>query len=433
MTEPLKFPWATDATYAAGGDIWSGQPNKVEPLAGRIEEGYPPNEAPPASEHNWIFSQLSKWIDRLATMSLVFTQARFASVAAGSWGVPMSMGYCDADRSFWGIDQDGLTVFSYNQGIAVTTAGGEGTAWNDEDTVGGGSPGGGGAGPGGTWVVTGTLVDIDGSPFYAAPNVKWLAVSNSAATQISGSIVRGTWVAEAPASAGKNWGACVCDRTGEWIIGSHDGIIENAPGLAVPGALAFVARFNSPSATAILRLGAARSASNPSDVDVISIQETGAGNVLIGYSSDNGDNWASWDSGWVETPYDIAVNEETGRWVIVSDGVALPGEGEIHYSDSPQTDVWTTVTTPFTGGDFGAIGVTHARLACFRGMWICLASNQGGAKNGIWVSLDDAETWAPVFNDIAVYCAEACLAAGAYGFATVGDTGALYSAPIIVP
>ena len=431
MTEPLKFPWATDATYAAGGDIWSGQPNKVEPLAGRIEEGYVPDEAPPASEHNWIFSQLSKWVDRLATMSLGFIQANWAAVTGGNWGVPMSMGYCDADKAFWAIDEDGLTIFSFDRGDGANVAGGEGTAWNDESPIGTGSPGAGGGGA--AWVAAGTLVDIDGSPFYAAPWTKWLACSNSGVGQICGSLTRGTWAQETPATGGKNWGACVCDRTGEWIIGAHDGIIENAPGLAVPGALVFVARFASPSATAILRLGAARSASNPSNVDVISIQETGAGNVLIGYSSDNGDNWASWDSGWVETPYDIAVNEETGRWVIVSDGVALPGEGEIHYSDSPQTDVWTTVTTPFTGGDFGAIGVTHARLACFRGMWICLASNQGGGKNGIWVSLDDAETWAPVFNDIAVYCAEACLAAGAYGFATVGDTGALYSAPIIVP
>ena len=428
MTEPMKFPWATDATYGAGADAWSGLPNKVEPVAGRIEEGYPPNEAPPASEHNWIFSQLSKWIDRLATMSLVFTQARFASVAAGSWGVPMSMGYCDADRSFWGIDQDGLTVFSYNQGIAVTTAGGEGTAWNDEDTVGGGSPGGGGAGPGGTWVVTGTLVDIDGSPFYAAPNVKWLAVSNSAATQISGSIVRGTWVAEAPASAGKNWGACVCDRTGEWIIGSHDGIIENAPGLAVPGALAFVARFNSPSVTAILRLGAARSASNPSNVDVMSIQAAAGPDPLLGYSSDNGDNWATWVSGWGTTPFDVAVNEDTGRWLIIDDA------GVIHYSDSPQTDVWTAVATPLA--KFVAIGATHARLACFRGMWICIADDAAGAastQSGQWFSIDDGETWAPFYNGYFLYHAQGCLAAGAHGFAVTGDLGSMFSPPIIIP
>ena len=426
MTEPLKFPWATDATYAAGGDAWSGQPNKVEPLAGRIEEGYVPDEAPPASEHNWIFSQLSKWVDRLATMSLGFIQANWAAVTGGNWGVPMSMGYCDADKAFWAIDEDGLTIFSFDRGDGANVAGGEGTAWNDESPLGTGSPGAGGGGA--AWVAAGTLVDIDGSPFYATPWTKWLACSNSGVGQICGSLTRGTWAQETPATGGKNWGACVCDRTGEWIIGAHDGIIENAPGLAVPGALVFVARFASPSATAILRLGAARSASNPSNVDVMSIQAAAGPDPLLGYSSDNGDNWATWVSGWGTTPFDVAVNEDTGRWLIIDDA------GVIHYSDSPQTDVWTAVATPLA--KFVAIGATHARLACFRGMWICIADDAAGAastQSGQWFSIDDGETWAPFYNGYFLYHAQGCLAAGAHGFAVTGDLGSMFSPPIIIP
>ena len=426
MTEPLKFPWATDATYGAGADAWSGQPNKVEPLAGRIEEGYVPDEAPPASEHNYIFNLLSKWIDRLATMSLGFIPANWAIVTGGNWGVPMSMGYCDADQAFWAIDEDGLTIFSIDRGDGTAVVGGEGTTWNDENTIGTGSPGNGGGGA--AWAAGGTLVDIDGSPFYAAPWTKWLACSNSGVQHICGSLTRGTWAQETPATGGKNWGACVCDRTGEWIIGSHDGIIENAPGLAVPGALAFVARFASPSATAILRLGAARSASNPSNVDVMSIQAAAGPDPLLGYSSDNGDNWATWVSGWGTTPFDVAVNEDTGRWLIIDDA------GVIHYSDSPQTDVWTTVATPLD--NFVAIGATHARLACFRNMWICIADDAAGAAStqcGQWFSIDDGETWAPFYNGYFLYYAQGCLAAGAHGFAVTGDIGSMFSPPIIVP
>jgi len=45
--------WATDILHAAGGDPWSGMPNKVEASAGKVVTGRLPKEEPPAEETNW--------------------------------------------------------------------------------------------------------------------------------------------------------------------------------------------------------------------------------------------------------------------------------------------------------------------------------------------------------------------------------------------
>lgn len=54
MPRPGYMEWATNANHAAGADPWSGQPNKVEPAAGKIATGRIPEEPPPAEEYNWL-------------------------------------------------------------------------------------------------------------------------------------------------------------------------------------------------------------------------------------------------------------------------------------------------------------------------------------------------------------------------------------------
>lgn len=52
--------FATDATFAADGDSWSGDPTKVDPGAGRKAEGFEPDTLP-AEWLNWILNNHGEW------------------------------------------------------------------------------------------------------------------------------------------------------------------------------------------------------------------------------------------------------------------------------------------------------------------------------------------------------------------------------------
>ena len=66
MTIPKLPEWCTNTNHPAGGDPWSGQPNKVEPSAGKIATGRIPEELPPAEETNWYRNQIAEWINYIA-------------------------------------------------------------------------------------------------------------------------------------------------------------------------------------------------------------------------------------------------------------------------------------------------------------------------------------------------------------------------------
>jgi hypothetical protein len=51
---PIAPPqWATDATYPAGADPWSGGPVRIAPSSGQIAAGFAPNTQPPAEFFNY--------------------------------------------------------------------------------------------------------------------------------------------------------------------------------------------------------------------------------------------------------------------------------------------------------------------------------------------------------------------------------------------
>lgn len=57
---PLVAPgWATDASYPAGIDPWSGQPNKSQPSAGKIGTGFIPNTDVAAEEVNYELNNVA--------------------------------------------------------------------------------------------------------------------------------------------------------------------------------------------------------------------------------------------------------------------------------------------------------------------------------------------------------------------------------------
>jgi len=57
--------WATDVNHPAGSDDWSGQPNKVQPSAGKIAAGMQPDEDFFAEWFNWIENNHGLWINYL--------------------------------------------------------------------------------------------------------------------------------------------------------------------------------------------------------------------------------------------------------------------------------------------------------------------------------------------------------------------------------
>lgn len=62
MAKPTFDPeWATDATYPAGADPWSGNSNKVDPGASRQAEGYVPDAILPAEWLNFNLGGLGEW------------------------------------------------------------------------------------------------------------------------------------------------------------------------------------------------------------------------------------------------------------------------------------------------------------------------------------------------------------------------------------
>jgi hypothetical protein len=52
------FEWATDANHPAGGDPWSGQPNKTAPTTTRREQGWPPEAQPTAGNLNYVLNEI---------------------------------------------------------------------------------------------------------------------------------------------------------------------------------------------------------------------------------------------------------------------------------------------------------------------------------------------------------------------------------------
>lgn len=65
---PTNAPdWATNANFAAGIEAWNAQANKLLPPAGKIAEGFDPDEDFFAEWFNWILNNHGQWINYIAT------------------------------------------------------------------------------------------------------------------------------------------------------------------------------------------------------------------------------------------------------------------------------------------------------------------------------------------------------------------------------
>lgn len=64
MNRPTTLPdWATNPNYGAGSRPWNGQPNKTQPSAGVIAEGFDPESPAYADFMNWLLNNHGQWIN----------------------------------------------------------------------------------------------------------------------------------------------------------------------------------------------------------------------------------------------------------------------------------------------------------------------------------------------------------------------------------
>lgn len=72
MPKPTTVPtWATNANYA-GGPL-AGSPTKTTPASGRIQDGWRPNDVPPAQEQNYFQNWVGQWLTWLNALQLTDT------------------------------------------------------------------------------------------------------------------------------------------------------------------------------------------------------------------------------------------------------------------------------------------------------------------------------------------------------------------------
>jgi hypothetical protein len=110
--KPTRFIWADDDLYAAGGDPWSGQPNKVVPSAGRRAQGYIPEIKPAAANINYILNEIGLQIDRLQSMMMLRNWKQGVLIEPAFTENVMHGRYLSDVDAFMFIDRDCKVVVS---------------------------------------------------------------------------------------------------------------------------------------------------------------------------------------------------------------------------------------------------------------------------------------------------------------------------------
>lgn len=83
MALPKDLHWASDATYPAGTDPWSGAPTKVEPTTGKKDRGMTPETPQSAMEMNWWMGAVGDILGILDARD--GTPVLFDSVGTHTW------------------------------------------------------------------------------------------------------------------------------------------------------------------------------------------------------------------------------------------------------------------------------------------------------------------------------------------------------------
>ena len=399
MTHPVKIPFATDDDHPAGGDAWSAQPNKEEPAAGRMAEGYPPETEPAAEHWNWLVNELAKLADRAAGLRLfTWFEGDFTAVDGAQWSIANAGVYNSGLQQFIGIDEEGRILY---------TAANSAMVWDDdtadpEDIIG--------------WTA-GNKADITVDDInFTGANGRFIAVGDGAVSQVAYKYGAGIWTAATP-TISNSWSACeLGQKTAAytWVIGSTAGNIQTAISTgAWPG-------------------WTARTSNITSSIKAIATNaQAGGFHRTIAISNTEltrSNDFATWTavvtpfSGLTSTPEDIGYSAKGDRWSVAQ------ANGYAAYSDD-NGSTWTEVIPDtITGTTLDTIKIQSDG----DGHWVMAGAT--ATKGYIWASIDNAETWhhveTPNMDNVADGTA---LMFGRDQFVIVGNDTAFFTPRLVTP
>lgn len=362
VTYPIGLipSWANDENINDPGEAWDATPTKVEPGAGKRDDGYLPGENPTAQHLNHKFNEIGKWIQYFSTMQV--------------------MNWFDI-----GLVTDGITPVTaesmvYDEGIASWIFGGRGDdftnsrdGWNFAATFSSGVPK--------TWEWGASKIPGD-APVHTGARSLFGSTANQATAQVvefSGSFASQNLPHVGQART--NW--CVWDRVNQlWLIAG----VEDAAGTP---ATAFwhdttpISGFTKVSPTMINSLDIVHMAHG------VNVAGGGPLNVAVGdgaapnfdvVTSTNGTTWTA------ATPTGIVTGEEARSimydparevWVLLTDKSC--------YTSTNGT-AWSNVAT-LTTGSF------QYRCLASDGGGLYVAANEFGSPVAIRYSNDGGVTW----------------------------------------
>jgi hypothetical protein len=345
MTQPNEFEWALNDNHAAGGDPWSGQPNKVAPPSGDIQTGWIPEELPPAEYANYHTNLLGSWTKWLRGIQVRnWLDADYALVSPGTdWTPDGAYGrvlHVAGTRHFSAADKFGDEII-----------GEEGVRWTAQ---------GSGAG------TLRALVIASGYTFGAHfdmacdHNGNRVFVGNPDATSQEFicyfDSITGTWSDQSARGAQFDECCVAHDGVGTWVMGNNQGDMQYTSDPS-SGTWTLVSAVYAGNTVHVVEH--TRDPDNSYFLAVAGL----ATNVRVLKSVD-GITWAVHDPGVIgpTNPGSLAYDRRTQRWIMSVRNVS----GNLYYSDDHGLS-WTRLAgvTPWAGS------TAKKYLACDgNGVWI---------------------------------------------------------------
>jgi len=310
----LEPSWANDQAINDPGESWDTTDTKVEPGAGKRDDGFLPEENPNAQHMNHLLNEIGKWVQYLS------------NVQHQNWHPPQLVGPASAPN----LLNTSLTITRDLGGAiggAWFVAGDLGTVHWSVD--------------GSSWtLVNSTTQSLDWSaskdprdaPILAGP---YCSVFGTSTGNVVYDYINGVWTSRTVPGGGSEVTNCGCwgGSYGLFNAGGHDGagnpIIWDSNPSAMNWTTVGIAKNVSQQVIDI--------AHDPDNGLTVAIGDLQGGNADI-WTSTNGIGWTLIPNVFTSGPRCIAYNRETGLWTVICGAL-----GEIW--TSTDGTIWSLLTT----------------------------------------------------------------------------------------
>lgn len=408
--KPTRFVWADDDVYGAGGDPWSGQPNKVVPAAGRRSEGYVPELRPAAAHWNYLLNEVGLIIDDMHAKIIMRNWKAVATSTPSFFNEHAVHGrYLPSTKAFMFINSEAKIIVSQHyHAIGSPWWGGKGEYFEPESNPGSEL----------SWTTIGAG-SADVAEYNFITNIR-LAVGNLAVDQVGMSAGLGIpWVSLVTGLTGTyKWNRVEMGTNWPTVFG----VIAGGNGVGA-GAIAY-AQSSAWVETAYTTgdIVALKSNKNSSAHLMVCCSDAGE----LGTSID-GITWAFQTISPAESIEDFAYSSMSGRWI------GINKLGNLWFSDDAGV-TWARYAGWLS--NFGDITSLHVTIAandkyCWVVTSIGTESEAASGEHMQWVSFDDGDSWERVTRNDTEYVGSVASGGGRFvaygkddGVATlIGDFG----------